>query len=215
MTATRRTHLERQRDAEDRLTQSLAELIAAQGYERTTAAQIGERAGYSRAAVRDRYGSKEGLLLALHERYERALVGDDPATVTEFFARLADYARLHPEWLRAIFIVSFEAVGASDAFAPVVRRWIVTLQDTALRLLQIEQAAGRIRSDVNLNTYVPGAIDAMIGGAFRWCLTGDLHDGQAMIQSRAAELLADLQPPPSDTTGGEPRGGSTPPHRVP
>jgi AcrR family transcriptional regulator len=194
MTTARRTHAERQRDAEDRLTQALAELITEQGYERTTAAQIGERAGYSRAAVRDRYGSKDGLLLALHERYERTLVGEAPATVAEFFGRLSTYAREHPEWLRAIFIVSFESVGASEAFAPVVRRWIETLEATALRLLQVEQAEGRVRRDVDLDAYVPRAVETLIGGAFRWCISGDAADGAALIEDRAAQLLADLAP---------------------
>jgi AcrR family transcriptional regulator len=197
-TTARRTHAERQRDAEDRLTQALAELIAEQGYERTTAAQIGERAGYSRAAVRDRYGSKDGLLLALHERYERVLLGDTPATapgtVAEFFARLSTYAREHPEWLRAIFIVSFESVGASEAFEPVVRRWIEQLELTALRLLRIEQEAGRVRADVDLEQYVPRAIETLIGSAFRWCVSGELEAGAAFIEERAAQVLTDLAP---------------------
>ncbi len=198
MTTARRTHAERQRDAEDRLTQALAELIAEQGYERTTAAQIGERAGYSRAAVRDRYGSKDGLLLALHARYERALVGDGatsaPTSIADFFERLTTYAREHPEWLRAIFIVSFESVGASEVFAPVVRDWIERLEATALRLLQIEQAEGRVRADVDLQRYVPRAVETLIGSAFRWCVAGPLDAGATLIEQRAAELLADLAP---------------------
>lgn len=198
MTASRRTHAERQRDAEERLTQALAELIATQGYERTTAAQIGERAGYSRAAVRDRYGSKDGLLLALHERYERLLLGEGPASaptsVEEFLARLGSFASEHPEWLRAIFIVSFESVGASEAFAPTVRRWIATLESTALGLLRVEQEAGRIRADLDLDAYVPRAVDALVGSAFRWTLAADGSDGAAFIQSRAAQALAELAP---------------------
>lgn len=198
MTTVRRTHAERQRDAEDRLTQALAELIAEQGYERTTAAQIGERAGYSRAAVRDRYGTKDELLLALHTRYERTLLGDSqasaPANIGEFFGRLSSYAREHPEWLRAIFIVSFESVGASDVFAPVVRGWVDRLEATALRLLQVEQTEGRVRADVELERYVPRAVETLIGSAFRWCIAGPLDGGAALIEQRAAELLSDLAP---------------------
>lgn len=197
MTTARRTHAERQRDAEDRLTQALAELIAEQGYERTTAAQIGERAGYSRAAVRDRYGSKDGLLLALHERYEQLLLGGDPGstrpeTLDEFFHRLTGFATEHPVWLKAIFIVSFESVGASDTFAPTVRRWISTLESTAARLLAAEQAAGRVRADLDPERYAPRAVEALIGAAFRFCVSAEPIDGAALLRKRVDEVRADL-----------------------
>lgn len=199
MTTARRTHAERQRDAEDRLTQALAELIAEHGYERTTAAQIGERAGYSRAGVRDRYGSKDGLLLALHQRYERLLLGGDPGstrpeTLDDFFDRLTAFATEHPVWLKAIFIVSFESVGASDAFAPVVRRWISTLEATAARLLAVEQAAGRARQDLDPARYAPRAVEALIGAAFRFCIAAEPLDGAAFLRERVEEVRADLAP---------------------
>ena len=38
------------------------ELIGEKGFDTTTAAEIGERAGYSRSMVHARYGSKESLL---------------------------------------------------------------------------------------------------------------------------------------------------------
>lgn len=200
VTTARRTHAERQRDAEDRLTQALAELIAEQGYERTTAAQIGDRAGYSRAAVRDRYGSKDGLLLALHERYERVLLGGGtsgprrPETLDDFFDRLTRFATEHPIWLKAIFIVSFESVGASDAFAPVVRRWIDTLEATAARLLAAEQRAGSVRADLDPQRYAPRAVEALIGAAFRFCIAAEPLDGAAFLMERVEEVREDLAP---------------------
>lgn len=194
----RRSHAERQRDAEERLTTALAELIAEQGYERTTAMQIGERAGYSRAAVRDRYGSKDGLLEVLHTRYERMLLGEDPSSaansVEEFFLRLAQFGAERPAWLRAIFIVSFESAGASDAFTPTLRRWMRTLDEEGARLLRLEQAAGRVRADIDPDAYVLRVVDTLVGAAFRWCLHEDPEAGGRSLAERAAEVLADLQP---------------------
>lgn len=199
MSTARRSHAERQRDAEDRLTQALAELIAEQGYERTTAAQIGERAGYSRAAVRDRYGSKDDLLLAVHRRYERLLLGDDPesapADLAEFLTRLTTFAREHPEWLRAIFIVSFEAAGASsEAFEPTVRRWVDALDRTTLRLLLVEQEAGRICGNIDAETFVPRAVESLIGAAYRWCMWGDPADAEGFLTARIQAAMAELAP---------------------
>jgi AcrR family transcriptional regulator len=50
------------------------ELIAEQGFDKTTAAQIGERAGYSREMVRHRYGSKEQLLEWMLEHEHKQLL---------------------------------------------------------------------------------------------------------------------------------------------
>jgi AcrR family transcriptional regulator len=197
MTTARRTHAERQLDAEDRLTQALAELIAAQGYERTTAAQIGERAGYSRAAVRDRYGSKDGLLLAMHARYEQLLLGDPgdpPATIAELLARIERFTTDHPEWLRAIFVVSFEAVGASAAFAPVVRRWTEQLDRLAIDLLTRERDAGSLRANLDPESVGPILIDQAIGGSYRWALSVPGTPYSEFFGDRIAQTLRSMQP---------------------
>lgn len=51
-----------------KLLDAAAELIAEVGLTNTTLAMIGERAGYSHGLVTRRFGSKEGLLLALVDR---------------------------------------------------------------------------------------------------------------------------------------------------
>ena len=48
-----------------RLIEAAAELIVEKGWEATTAAEIGRRAGYSRAMVHARYGSKDAILETL------------------------------------------------------------------------------------------------------------------------------------------------------
>lgn len=51
-----------------RLLDAAAELIAEKGLNNTTLAMIGERAGYSHGLVTRRFGSKDGLLMALVDR---------------------------------------------------------------------------------------------------------------------------------------------------
>lgn len=198
MTTARRSHAQRQVEAEDRLTQALAELIAEQGYERTTAAQIGERAGYSRAAVRDRYGSKDALLVAVHARYERLLLGGPdvppPATILEFMDRVEAFAREHPEWLRALFVVSFEAVGASTQFAPVVKDWVRTLEQVATGMLARQQADGTVRAEVDAPLVAGRLLDEAIGHAYRWTLGGGSADYAQYIHEWARRVVDDLRP---------------------
>ena len=61
----RRSHAERVAESDRRLLQAGMELIAENGYTQTTVGAIGERAGYSRGQVSQRFGSKDGLLRAL------------------------------------------------------------------------------------------------------------------------------------------------------
>jgi len=193
-----RSHAQRSVDAEDRLTQALAELIAEQGFERTTAAQIGERAGYSRAAVRDRYGSKEALLLALHGRYERLLMGDDGAgpnpSLATALARLVTFARERPVWLRAIFVVSFESVGASAGFAPTVQQWISTLEAAGRRWIQEGQLDGSVSLALDPGEQARRLLDEAIAGAFRWTLDPAGSDYSDVIGRWGAGVQRRLAP---------------------
>jgi AcrR family transcriptional regulator len=58
----RRTQQERRQEAERRLLQAAARLIAEKGSVATTLAQVGEAAGYSRGIVQHHFGSKAALL---------------------------------------------------------------------------------------------------------------------------------------------------------
>ena len=49
--------------------QAAAELIVEKGWEATTAAEIGRRAGYSRALVHARFGGKDAILEGLQQAY--------------------------------------------------------------------------------------------------------------------------------------------------
>ena len=59
------TQDQRRQLSERRLLDAATDLVAEQGAARLTLAAIGERAGYSRGMVRERFGSKSGLMAAL------------------------------------------------------------------------------------------------------------------------------------------------------
>ena len=60
-----RTQVERRAEAERKLLEAAAELIAERGVRAVTLAAVGERAGYSRGLVTHHFGSRQGLLDAL------------------------------------------------------------------------------------------------------------------------------------------------------
>src|SRR6516165_10800072 len=69
-----RTNRERVEESTFALIASAIQLFATQGYERTTAAEIGINAGFSRNMVRDRYGSKEALLQSVFNTFAELLL---------------------------------------------------------------------------------------------------------------------------------------------
>src|ERR1700724_642251 len=114
----RRTQRERTAESAQRLLDAAIELIAEKGFDRTTAAEIGERAGYSRSMVRARYGSKEALLESIfgNELDSRLMPsGDEELTGLPWvLARVDHVARLleeERELMRAFCVMSFEAAG--------------------------------------------------------------------------------------------------------
>lgn len=69
----RRSQAERRDESERRLLAAAAGLVVEQGIGAATFANIGERAGYSRGLVTQRFGSKQGLIEAMIERLQARL----------------------------------------------------------------------------------------------------------------------------------------------
>src|SRR6478672_9693749 len=114
----RRTQRERVEESTRRLAVAAVELFGEQGFEKTTAMQIGERAGYSRAMVRRRYGSMEALLehLLEHEIADRItpaadVEGDGLERILGQVDRLVDFLEDDEAAARAFFVLTFEASG--------------------------------------------------------------------------------------------------------
>jgi len=66
----RRTQAERSAESERRLIDAATQLVAEQGFSKTTLAEIGEKAGYSRGLVNERFGSKERLAQVLADEFQ-------------------------------------------------------------------------------------------------------------------------------------------------
>jgi AcrR family transcriptional regulator len=165
-----------------RLLQAAAELIVEKGWEATTAAEIGRRAGYSRAMVHARYGSKEAILEAfLHEYVKRLNPEPDPATsglkqVLAHFDRIeALYSEDH-ELLRAMFVATFEAVKTTS---PLRRRTRMQLRSGAVKVeagLRNGIEDSTVRSDIDIEQAVEDITASVFGIAFQWVVVPEDHD---------------------------------------
>jgi AcrR family transcriptional regulator len=69
-----RTQQERRADTRERLLAAAAQLFADHGFDAVSVDAVAEAAGRTSGAVYDHFGSKQGLLLALLDQWEQALV---------------------------------------------------------------------------------------------------------------------------------------------
>lgn len=173
----RRTQRERSAASAGRLLDAAIELIATQGFAATTQADIGARAGYSRAMVRERFGSGEALLDALFER----LVDNWHLQVAPLMAGLTgpevlavglelfrDRLRQYPLEARALFVLQFEAAGPTRSLRERVAAVNKALMASVATALRDGQAEGTVRDDIDPETAAADWVAKFRGANFLW-----------------------------------------------
>jgi len=171
----------RSRVSTRRLLRAAAELIAERGYERTTLAAIGERAGYSHGLVTRRFGSKDGLLLALLQKMVSEGAQHDilpelqgHSGVDSLLVLIRGIRRSvanDPSAMRALYILMFEALKPEPA--------VLHERMRAIHASERLRAEDALERGIAAGTVVPG-IDAkatgqlvvavLRGSAYQWVL---------------------------------------------
>lgn len=183
---------ERVAESTARLLDATIDLLAEQGWAETTAAQIAERAGYSREMVRVRFGSKDGILSHLLGEWEQQVLRRPPAGVTGLHGildrvdALEDLLVGQPRFARAILSYTFQSVG-DPAQRTQLDRWISEIADSTRELLEAGRADGSISSRVEPSTTSRNLTDRALGLVFRW-----LVDPECATTSDLAAWRADL-----------------------
>jgi AcrR family transcriptional regulator len=185
-----------------RLLEAAVELIAEKGWEATTAAEIGRRAGYSRAMVHARYGSKDAILETLFAtEYEKKLSpAPDPESsgLDQALAHVDRIRQLHaeePGLLRAIFVLTFESAKPSSQAHPYIQLWLNRARDTVEAGLREGLADGSIRADIDIERTINDFGGSVLGAAYQWVMQAypiDMADEMACIRAR---LIADYGSP--------------------
>lgn len=179
-----RTNQERVEESTLALIGSAIELFARQGYERTTAAEIGTNAGFSRNMVRDRYGSKEALLQSVFQsfaelllppaRQERTATGLD--NVLSQLDDLLHAVEQKPETMRAMIVLTFETTGALQSFAGWFDGLIAHYEAELAKHLAIGKRDGSVRAALDPEREAENFVSYAIGLCFRSAIRRDGYD---------------------------------------
>lgn len=186
-TPSRRSQRERVEESSRRLAEAAIELIAEKGYSNTTAQEIGIRAGYSRAMVRERFGSKEALLEVILRDYEgRIDVPREPDTsglqrALAPILALRDFAAEDPRLLRAVLSLNFEALHDHDVLRSRIRAWLVQLADGIRKAVVEGQADGSISDHRDADEVGSELMATGIGYAYAWILDPRTVDFEAVL----------------------------------
>ncbi|MGW4095249.1 TetR/AcrR family transcriptional regulator [Mycobacterium sp. NPDC004974] len=176
------TQPQRVEQSSRRLLQAAAELIVEKGWEATTAAEIGRRAGYSRAMVHARYGNKDAILDAFQDVYVARLNPDPEPGATGLQQVLAHFDRvqeIHAEdaaVTMAMFVSAFEAVKTTSPLRDGVR---TQLAGAAVKIeagLRTGIADGSLRADIDVDMALRDITGSIFGIAFQWVVLPEDHD---------------------------------------
>lgn len=196
---------DRSRVSTRRLVQAAAELIAERGYDRTTLAAIGKRAGYSPGLVTLHFGSKEGLVWAVIETMIigywrrdslRGSIGraSGPDYVHRLCEELRASARRDPVSQRAMFALTMEGVRPGSVFHERVRALLREQRRIVARRLRRGQEQGSVRADLDVDQMADVITSGLRGAAFYWLLDPEFDYG-GTLAAFDRSIQSVLRPP--------------------
>lgn len=173
-----------------RLLAAAAELFSERGYRQTTLADIGKRAGYSHGLVTRRFGSKQGLLVALLDHMiddwtQTALAPSmgslsGIAGIRAFFGAFSANAAAHSSNLRALESLMFEGLWGEPEFKERLAKVQRYGDEHFKELITKGVNAGEIRADADADAVALMASAALRGATYRWLLEDDFDLGVAL-----------------------------------
>ncbi|MBJ7336168.1 TetR/AcrR family transcriptional regulator [Mycolicibacterium sp.] len=181
-----------------RLIAAAAELITEKGWEATTAAEIGRRAGYSRAMVHARYGSKDAILDSLFRTTYEAQFDTTPGhgangleQALGHFNRSIGLYTEDREFLRAMFVLTFEAVKSTSPIRPRMQEWLTKGAETVETGLRAGVRDGSVRKGLDIESAVTDISTAGLGVAYHWIVFSDAQPLDVGLNAVRRRIIGD------------------------
>jgi AcrR family transcriptional regulator len=188
----RQDHGERTRE---RIIEAAIDLFAEHGYRGTGIAALAKKVGMSGPGLLYYFGTKERLLLEVMAERDRSELQHRQSRV-----RLRDLHRSGRRTVRAPQLTRLHAVLAAESISPehplhsfYVGRYR-RQHRLARRVLEIEQAEGRVRRDIDVDQVAREMQAMALGLELMWLTDPDTFDFQGSIEQYYERLIADLAP---------------------
>lgn len=202
----RRTQAERRALSERRLLEAAEELISAKGSSRTTLAEIGERAGYSRGLANQRFGSKRDLVAHLTRDIQKRVLEKTILPALEGETGLgALLALVHVyvggleqagQTVRAFYVLMGESIGP----VPEIRETLALANREFRAFVEREIKrgieAGEIRPDVEASAQTGLLVGSLRGIAMQWLVDPDSLDLDGLRRELRQSLERTLRADP-------------------
>ena len=199
----RQTQAERRAESERKLLSAAADLVAEFGIAATTFEKIGERSGYSRGLVSQRFGSKDGLIAALvsdlTDQFESALVANHLDDLPPHEA-LIGYIDLYFSalWQRptesAYHVLLAESIGAQPQLRPLFAAAHDKVRDRLREFIEAAQRLGTIPKAVDADATALSVGALMLGMTIQ-SIVNPTTDIDRVRRSVVATLRLALQTP--------------------
>ncbi|MGY4154184.1 MULTISPECIES: TetR/AcrR family transcriptional regulator [unclassified Bradyrhizobium] len=195
--ASRRTQVERRDEAERRILEAAALIVAENGLDAITLAEAGERAGYSRGLPSHYFKTKADLLSALATYVIESFITTRRAAAPELtgydglIASFKYYFLLparNPVMGRAFHVVLAAALTVPQITATVARLNRETRGEIAAGL-SAGIAAGRLRADLDLETESALILATLRGSIAQWLVDPEGVD----LETMSARFIAAVE----------------------
>lgn len=158
------------------------ELINERGTQKTTLKEISERAGYSRGLANYRFGSKDGLMLELFERFDdrwklhlQDYIGNAQGldAVRQASCALRDFLKQESSYLRAMYLLWYECLGHDSDMRRLLAEHHDVYRHDARRWIEEGIKAGEIKPDTDAVQFAVQYCAFIFGIVYQWLVNSE------------------------------------------
>ena len=174
-----------------RLLVAAQELLAENGLEKMTLAEVGRRAGYSHGLVTRRFGCKENLLWVLFDSaanelaepsIKQALEGEPGISLVPMLRALRKGLDSDPLVVRAFYTIMFQSLNSQSM--PLLRARMLgfneRLREGITTAIENGQATGNADPAIDPFQTANVAVSSLHGAAYQWILSPDYDFREAL-----------------------------------
>ncbi|MGK0500239.1 MAG: AcrR family transcriptional regulator [Oceanicoccus sp.] len=186
----RKTQAERTALSDKKMFEAAIELINEHGTQKTTLKEIGERAGYSRGLANYRFGSKDGLMLELFERFDvrwkehlQNYVANQSglAALLQASSALRDFLKKESGYLRAMYLLWYECLGHESDMRRLLTEHHDVYRHDAMRWIEEGIAAGEIKAVTDPVQFAAQYCAFSFGIVYQWLVNSKALDLDAVF----------------------------------